>query len=389
MSATPIRVVQRHFFNTFQERGVLLPFTSPALVGTRMRRGRETLPELQLPNPSGGLGFYILTWPNVRALGRPTVHDMQLYRMVAQQPALTPTAVLQAARAVALQGLAGRPAAEAAAHAQQQDARDAKLTASHLLYRLVEQMEPADVEPRLADDGPAGTARRCDAALAAAAAHLGQSLPRVQMGLDRLGVLFNFNRGGHVAATARPGLGVGSIMLLIETLEAISQDIASWETVTHESSRQVARELSNALKIATIVSRTILSDVDRHTDNPLELLGMLFAKPDQVANFAGRPEWSVNGWEQVAVRWRFDCDSQTRIDMLDDIRPLIPPLPKQAADWSRIPFDFDLMTPPPGPLVPVQQIERSSRTLELTGRLEVLQSAVLHPAPARSLPNAA
>ena len=66
---------------SFAERGASVPFTTPIIVGARVRGRGESL-ELVVPNPSGAKGNYILQWKNLPDVFTLTVHDRVLHRAV-------------------------------------------------------------------------------------------------------------------------------------------------------------------------------------------------------------------------------------------------------------------------------------------------------------------
>src|SRR5690242_6107211 len=88
---------------TFIERGVLVPFTTPILAGTRARPNERSGAELLVPNLSGGRGVYVLPWGSIHGLCRPTVHDRRLNQKVERLRTVTPGTIRQAAREVAIE----------------------------------------------------------------------------------------------------------------------------------------------------------------------------------------------------------------------------------------------------------------------------------------------
>ncbi len=358
---------------------MLLPFTSPALVGTRIRAGRGRDLELVVPNPSGGVGFYIMNWSNVRSVARPTVHDMRLYAAVASLPALSPAAVRKAARSVAIEGLAGRAAAAAARATEAAERTEIRLTATYMLVRLVEQTEPPNTMPRLADDTQAGFTRRAEAAIQAAAAKLRKPPQTLRYALERIGEMFNPIWGTNTPATPRAAPPGSQVMQLVGSLEDICRTIGNWTPLTNEIGSQIARELTSAAQTAALCGRIIATDVARQVDNPLDLLTRLFTAPEPLTQFAARPEWALNGWDQVALRWQLDHEEGRRMQVLKEVAPLIPPLPKQAAEWSRLRIDIDVITPSGDEPVAPQRNDPPSRLLEATARLEQLQGTRLAP----------
>ena len=118
-----------------------VPFTSPSLAGARVRRTERAGLEVLLPNPSGGKGLYVAAWADVRAMVRPTVHDLRLMEQIATIRTITPTTIRHAAREIASEGLAGRAAGTAAIASLVADKESLALTTHQLQRRLLLQEE--------------------------------------------------------------------------------------------------------------------------------------------------------------------------------------------------------------------------------------------------------
>lgn len=89
---------------TFAERGVALPFTTPHLLGGRIRPGDRRAPELVLANPAGTEGVYVLPWAVLPEFCPPTIHDRAIWSQVSGLQLVTPRSVLGVSRGVAAQG---------------------------------------------------------------------------------------------------------------------------------------------------------------------------------------------------------------------------------------------------------------------------------------------
>ena len=149
MAAPQHALAQSYQPVTFAERGVAVPFTTPALNGARARpaeRGRGA--DLVVPNPSGARGVYVIPWSGVRELCRPTVHDERLNQHVSLLESVTPVTLRSAVRAVAAEGLGGQDAGAAAAAADAADHHERLVANYMLLLALLRQTEPeASPEP--------------------------------------------------------------------------------------------------------------------------------------------------------------------------------------------------------------------------------------------------
>src|SRR3546814_13361123 len=65
----------RYWPATFEERGVVVPFTTPTLAFARVRADRNAGLEILIPGLSGSAGVYVIAWPSVSETFRMAVHD--------------------------------------------------------------------------------------------------------------------------------------------------------------------------------------------------------------------------------------------------------------------------------------------------------------------------
>jgi hypothetical protein len=385
MAVSSIRVLQSYHHNTFQERGVQIPFTLPRLVGTRARMVRGGELELLVPNRSGTAGFIIVPWSGVRSVARPTVHDGRLCGRIAAVPTLTPIAVRQEARAVALEGLAGRAVMEAAQLAEQRDAQDARAAARRLLLRLSQQIEGGDTGPSLVLKPPTPV----EQTIKRAAALLGQSPQRLEQAIDRLSRLLSATGIGRSrpsqeatpaaepdAAAAPRVERLARLPQQLVALATLQQEVGRWALRTNEDGGYLTRHLMSAIQATRTCAPIVLADVTRRAETPLELLGGLFSAPAQLEQIIARPDWILDGWEHVLVRWQGAGDDAERHAVLRELGPLIPPLPKEAGDWTKLRIDYELSTtgtegPPSGGAEP------PSRLLGMIDRNEGFQAAAM------------
>lgn len=126
---------------TFLERGVAIPFTTPHLLGGRVRPGLRGGAELVLGNPVGEDGVYVMPWSALPDICTPTLHDRALWQRIGGLGLLAPRSIREVARQVAAEGFAGRAAARAAEAAVAEDLQARTRTQYHLLLELVRQGE--------------------------------------------------------------------------------------------------------------------------------------------------------------------------------------------------------------------------------------------------------
>ena len=82
--------------STFEERGTIVPFTTPELAQARVRRDARGQLELLVAGFSGGRGIYVFPWYQVPEILRLTLHDQALHAEISHSDATTPDRMRQA-----------------------------------------------------------------------------------------------------------------------------------------------------------------------------------------------------------------------------------------------------------------------------------------------------
>ena len=279
---------------TFAERGVAVPFTTPNLVGGRVRAGKAGL-ELVFANPSGARGTYVVAWAGVPDLSQPTLHDLQLLSVLGglDQGAINPAKVRAAAHQVALDGAAGRQARSAALAAEAASAARSAATARHL------------------------------AAALASAGDASADLP----GLDRLA-------GTAAPLGFGPEAGVALIPQEVAALQGLLESLLAWAKV-HADDAALAR-LVAALAGEALAAASAALAAARHQD-ALALVSAWRNRPDQVAAIAARPAWILDGWRLPGLVWA-DAAPGTAA-ALTEVAHMAPALPQEAQAWTGLASD--------------------------------------------------
>jgi hypothetical protein len=124
--------------STFDERGTTVPFTTPELAFSRVRRDNRTNHlEVLVTGFSGGRSIYVFPWDGLSSVLRLTLHDRALQAEISLADAITPRRMRLAAHRVARTGLAGTEAAAAAGAALDRLAREEKTNQEAMLRRVI------------------------------------------------------------------------------------------------------------------------------------------------------------------------------------------------------------------------------------------------------------
>jgi hypothetical protein len=354
---------------TFQERGVVVPFTTPILAGVRVRRGGRDDCEWVVPNPSGGNGVYVVPSGGLRSLCHLTVHDSRLHQRVANLPALTPGAIRQAVLDVAAQGLAGRQAMEAAAAVTDRDREEVALTRYMLLGELAEQSAPKQFafagwrRERLPE------AEKAAEQIAIRAAPLFQRSPEQVLGeLVSLAAVFS---GIGTAAQREPG----RVLRLIGRLAGLREQLAFWMLEhcddTHvelaDTVAEAARQVIAAADPLLVAARAMTQDV-------AGLIRTWARAPARVGELASRPEWLLDGWEQICLLWQASDEPDQQWAVMAEMVQLVPVQPREIAEWGAgigIPLRMN------DSRISFNPQRRASVSLNLTARNERMRALVM------------
>lgn len=328
----PLPPIQAYRPATFLERGVAVPFTTPLLAGARARHGSRNTVELVLPNPSGGRGVYIVPCASIRSLCRPTVHDSRLNQLISGLPMLTPSTMRRVGLDVASQGLAGRPAMAAAQAAAEKDRQDQVLTKYLLLGTLAEQAAPEEFKgidwrrqraPLLE--------QRAHGIVAQFARSQNQSPEELASALEALTAMF-----------VPIGIaGQWTEARLVRQLRELTELHAGLVERMREPCDDVLFELADmiAARAGPMVAtaKRVLGGVQLLGQDVIGLLRTWSKQRERMADLAARPEWLLDGWEQVSLLWRSTGGPDQQRAVLSEMAHVVPVLPREAAQWGEQP----------------------------------------------------
>jgi hypothetical protein len=322
---------------TFLERGVAVPFTTPLLAGTRARPAEKQGVELVIPNPSGGRGVYIMAWTSISSLCCPTLHDRQLNERIATLATVTPSIIRRVAREVAAEGLAGEEAIDAARKAAEHDKGDRLVANYLLLMALVGQVNVALApnKPRGGLD-PAEMQQRARIAVNIIAPRLGRSTNWVAAALE-----------GIADAMASIGIDASSatsrVPRLLKQLQDCSREVADWSRAQPSDDQASYAEMICSVADCTLtLAQSTLLQARALTNDVVGLLRSWATDPDRVVRLAGRPEWLLDGWEQICFLWSFAHDDAARRGALVEMVQLLPALPREAREWTDLVLEAEI-----------------------------------------------
>jgi len=327
MSDFPLPQLKAYLPTTFAERGVLVPFTTPLLAGARARSG-DAGPEILVPKPSGGAGMYVFPCPGVTQLCRTTVHDRRLLQRLEKMPAITPRSLREVARAVALEGLAGRDAQSAASAAIKFDEQAQDHVNWLLVLSLYERLQPgtvSDISAATPDPAFQDTARR---AIAAHAGQLGIAPQTLRLHIAQIGKAFAQVGLSRSEQTTR-------IVALLEMIRQMHEVLTSWTKTQPAETGELGNLVADIAGATLTCALTTTRDARLATRDVVALMQQWPTNRTMLTAQAERPEWLLDGWEPICQIWRSAETDAERAGALNEIAALVPVLPKETGEWAR------------------------------------------------------
>lgn len=281
---------------TFAERGVAVPFTSPALTGMRVRSGGSQL-ELVLANPSGARGIYVVPWAAVPDMFQPTLHDLRLLATldtrIGEREVIGPARVQAAARRVALEGSAGRQVRAAVEAAMAADKARVAVAARYLVSAL---------------------------------AFVGAGCPDAPEAEALARVVADLGIG--------PGAADAPVPNTIAALGRLRDKLLNW-ACKHPEDTAPAHLIAALAANAAACADTALAAA-RHA-SPAALMLAWRAGPGRVAALATRPVWILDGWQLPILLWAVAAPGNSAV--LTETAQVVPLLPPEAGAWTGLPTD--------------------------------------------------
>ncbi len=289
-------------------RCVSLPFTSPALIATRVRATAAGELEMLLSNPGGGRGIYVAHWAALRGYVAPSLHDIMLVERVsgdiATAGAPSPASIRRAAFDVAAEGHCGRRVAHAAQRARDAERHGTCRIRAHLLLSLSRALNLTDAAAAAADpwktapddheawltEAPRLLARRLDGTPPWLPAELSAAVARVAALAWPLGL-------GPRAEQAR-------LPRVLGLLSALSRGCRS------------IVNLDRAVGVRAAEAEAALHQARALLDDPIALLAAWRSDQPALLRALEQPDWLLDGWDRLCLLCGDDKEGMALAQML-------------------------------------------------------------------------
>lgn len=304
---------------SFAALGASVPFTSPRLLGARIRlepNGRGF--ELILINPAQTKGSYVMPWRALPDIGAPSLFDLRLWETLSKLKDIHPTAIRHEALKVASEGTAGRLVAQAAREALADEQRNQK----RLMRQFLALLTGGASASLQAQADPSADEQRSQTALPPAQA-LDPAL------IDSLSAL------AETLASLGPS-GVTEKAPFIRLREEIIGMSAAFRAAADKretgDEASVLRFLSDAAETTLHYVDLAWTEIEARLGDMVELLSRPRINATKILERARRVEWLFDGWPILVALWhRTPHDLRHLIAW--DMAALLPPLPREVHDW--------------------------------------------------------
>jgi hypothetical protein len=313
---------------TFQQRGVYVPFTTPILAYARLRRPIGGTLEVLIPGLAGGSDTYIIPYKVLPDVLNLYVHDRALHEELLNLRKVSPGFVRKSANLVAMTGLGGPGLAKRA----RQDKKAELELPSQILFNLIRnaisQLAPshpgaADLDSRKIAT-PEGLKLARDA-LGGYGQTIGESGNKIYGRLEQW-------------ANALAPLGTtdgeikGPLLILLVTLEDLTKELSKWLIQEPPDTAEMAQRTVTAAQAAAQRARDHLSLIAEFEANMAEPLHSFDEIEAKISQHIERIALMLDGWQRVIDLWENgrNGDRFFQRDTLEGFAQYLPILPLEA-----------------------------------------------------------
>jgi hypothetical protein len=313
--------------STFEERGIAVPFTTPLLAHSRVRKNYRGQLELSIPNFAGVDGNYVMPWKAVCDLVEPTLHDKLLFEHVIDSKVTTPHEMRIAALSVATTGIAGPEVAEAAKKAVAMDEESKALHHVVLILRLLEETSNGTAID-LREIGSVDRQEYVRKALAQVSGELGMAADALD---ERIAELTRMTY--PVGVDWNPI--EGRLRVQIRALSQFRDALYTWgnDQVNEAGERAVFSSEVADLTLAT--SSGILNNFNEAMKSPFSVVSAWRKATAEVERFSSRLLWLLDGWDTVVHWWECCKDENERIFAAEQMTAVLPLIPANEIEMSQ------------------------------------------------------
>lgn len=355
----------RYWPATFEERGVVVPFTTPMLAFARTRSDGNGGLEVIVPGLSGSSGVYIIGWSGVRDVFRMTVHDRAFHDMIETRKASTPRAMRRCAHEIAMTGLSGPDAIDAAERAVEQDENERLLTNYYLVNSVVKSLAKTDVKLSVVELSSSAGQKKVRGIMAGIAGDLRVSSEQLYADIEKWSDLI-----APVGIAAMPH--ECRLRRLMTRLKAFRMNVTAWGRNSNADPEGMAFLVADVALLTLDVGHEVLGEIDDHANDLKTALSKWGTVGKEISDGMSRLSWLLDGWDHVMGLWDEVLDGalHEQKEALEEIVRMLPLVPTKELDSSSGKAWGDLENAMRKFVKPLQNWQSGDTDLELQLRIE-------------------
>jgi len=314
----------RYWPATFEERGVVAPFTTPTLACSRVRADRDESLEILIPGMSGSSGIYVIAWPSVSEVFRLSVHDRVLHESIAEAKATTPRAMRRCANQTAMTGLAGPDSVECSKAALEQEENERLLTNFYLINSVVDRLSASQAKLTVAELSSPEGKRKVRQILDDIARKIGASSEQIYGSLERWSDM--------IAPLGLPVMPHECrLRRLLKRLEAFRMNVDEWGRRSNADPDGMSFLAADVVKLTLDIGYPAIEEVDAYAADLAGTLSAWRTAEGEIRSRVDRLSWLLDGWEHVLTIWDSVLESPIweQVSALEEILRLLPLVPKK------------------------------------------------------------
>jgi hypothetical protein len=315
---------------TFEERGVVVPFTTPMLAFSRARGDGNDGLEIIVPGLSGGSGVYIIAWPSVRDVFRMTVHDRAFHDMIETRKATTPGQMRRCAHEIAITGLSGADGIDAAEKAIAQEENERLLTNYFLVNTAVKSLATADVQLSIAELSSAKGQKKVRAIMSSIAADLKLSSEQLYGDLEKWSDMI-----APIGIAAMPH--ECRLRRLLSRLKAFRMNLTTWGKRSNADPDGLSFLAADVSALTIDIAETLIGETDDYANDLRGALAGWKTTGQEIAGRMNRISWLLDGWDHVLSIWDevLDAPIHEQVTALEEIVRMLPLVPTKELEAQK------------------------------------------------------
>ena len=126
------------------------------------------------------------------------------------------------------------------------------------------------------------------------------------------------------------------VLILLDMFGRLHEEIIAWTRERPNGSGELGGMVAEVVGATLTCAAITLREARAATQDVVLLMRHWAENCAQLKRIAERPEWLLDGWEQICQLWNAAENHAARVAALEEIAMLVPVLPKETGDWVRI-----------------------------------------------------